>query len=132
MIFDFFYTQYLFAAATVLGISSMLEVKDRQNDKEQFDVAVHLLSQLKDIGSFAAAEFHSHIEAIEQLMHMRRADGKSVSDKLPSTAIVGDARDDFITLSDPFLEGLLDQPMPDLEFIDASMFLPDMYLGGDV
>ncbi|CEL10270.1 hypothetical protein ASPCAL13392 [Aspergillus calidoustus] len=132
MIFDFFYTQYLFAAATVLGISSMLEGKDRQNDKEQFEVAVHLLSQLKDIGSFAAAEFYSHVEAIEKLMHTKLAAGESIPANLSSTAVATYGRDDFMVLSEPFLQGLLDQPIPDLEFIDASMFLPDMYLGGGI
>ncbi|KAL3496297.1 fungal-specific transcription factor domain-containing protein [Aspergillus germanicus] len=133
MIFDFFYTQYLFAAVTVLGISSIIETGDRQRDREQFDVAVQPLSQLKDIGSFAAGEFYSHIEAIEGLMETRlAATGKRMPDKLASPGVVTDAKDDFMALSEPFLEGLLDQPIPDLEFIDASMLLPDMYLGGDV
>ncbi|KAJ0418611.1 fungal-specific transcription factor domain-containing protein [Aspergillus carlsbadensis] len=132
MIFDFFYTQYLFAAGTVLGISSMLEGKDRQSDREQFDVAVQLLSQLKNIGSFAAAEFHSHMEAIEQLMESRLAGADRIDNTLASTASDANAGDKFMGLSEPFLEGLLDQPIHDLEFIDASMLLPDMYLGGDV
>jgi hypothetical protein len=110
----------------------MLEGKDRRNDKEQFEVTVHLLSQLKDIGSFAAAEFYSHIEAIEKLMQTKPAAGESIPASLSSTAVVTDGRDDFMALSEPVLQGLLDQPIPDLEFIDASMILPDMYLGGGI
>ncbi|KAL2837347.1 fungal-specific transcription factor domain-containing protein [Aspergillus pseudoustus] len=132
MIFDFFYTQYLFAAATVLGISGLLEGKDSQDDKEQFDVAVQLLSQLKCMGNYAAAEFHSHIDATERLMEITQPDAGGVITHATLDPITMEAKDDFIALSEPFLADLLDQPLSDLEFIDASMYLPDMYLGGDV
>ncbi|KAL3456623.1 fungal-specific transcription factor domain-containing protein [Aspergillus heterothallicus] len=131
MLFDFFYTQYLFAAATVLGISSLLDGKEHQNDHEQFEVAVQLLSQLKSAGNYAAAEFHAHIEAIESLMETGQSDSLILScASLPSPVV--DAKDHFMALSEPFLQGLLDQPLPDLEFIDASLLLPDMYLDGDL
>ncbi|KIA75348.1 hypothetical protein HK57_00177 [Aspergillus ustus] len=132
MIFDFFYIQYLFAAATVLGISSLLEGKDNQSDREQFDVAVQLLYQLKSVGNYAAAEFHSHIEAIERLMDTTQPDAGGVITHGTLDLSSLEAKDDFMALSEPFLADLLDQPLPDLEFIDASMYLPDMYLAGDM
>lgn len=69
MVFDFFYTQYLFSAATILAISTLLHGKDRQSDEDQFEVTVSFLVQLQDNGNYAAAEFHKHIEAITDLMY---------------------------------------------------------------
>ncbi|KAL5046503.1 hypothetical protein BDW71DRAFT_197453 [Aspergillus fruticulosus] len=39
MVLDFFYAQYIFSAAIVLTISTLLHGKDRQSDEEQFEVA---------------------------------------------------------------------------------------------
>ncbi|KAL4772423.1 fungal-specific transcription factor domain-containing protein [Aspergillus nidulans var. acristatus] len=143
MVFDFFYTQYLFSAATILAISTLLHGKDRQSDEEQFEVAVSFLVQLRDNGNYAAAEFHKHIEAITGLMHSTKirlgAQSGAENSTAPQDSAHNSAVDAAITelpstftdvtpgtaLFDPFLQELLEQPPPDLEFIDSSMYLDD-------
>ncbi|KAL4811618.1 fungal-specific transcription factor domain-containing protein [Aspergillus spinulosporus] len=143
MVFDFFYTQYLFSAATILAISTLIYGKDRRSDEEQFEVAVSFLLQLRDNGNYAAAEFHRHIEGIIDLMHstkirlgIQSGDGNAAT---PQDSGHNSAVDAAITelpstftdmttgtaLFDPFLQGLLGQPPPDLEFIDSSMYLDE-------
>ncbi|TIC95126.1 putative transcriptional regulatory protein C3C7.04 [Colletotrichum higginsianum] len=72
--FDYFYTQYLFSAATILAASSLLSGgKEAANDREQFEEAAQFLSQLKDSGNFAAEEFCQHIDAMKATMAAARA-----------------------------------------------------------
>ena len=145
MIFDYFYTQYLFSAATVLGISTLLDSKEHQSDEEQFKVATDFLLQLWNSGNYAAVKFYQHIEAVLNLMETTKA-RLGVRD-WTATGIPQDSTDmarlnritsldekaygvgDFMTagtaLSDPFLQELLDQPLPDLQFIDSSMYLDE-------
>ncbi|KAL4792174.1 fungal-specific transcription factor domain-containing protein [Aspergillus venezuelensis] len=142
MMFDFFYTQYLFSATTVLGISSLLDSNERQSDEEQFEVAVSLLMQLRENGNYAAVEFHKHIEAAATMMRAMKARlaGESpltldqdvgISANLATnnahgeTASLQDSMTAGAALSEPFLQELLDQPLSDLQFIDASMFLDE-------
>ncbi|KAF2014081.1 fungal-specific transcription factor domain-containing protein [Aaosphaeria arxii CBS 175.79] len=66
--FDYFNTQYLFVAATVLAISSLLGNQQNDGDKHNFDNAVELLQQLDRSGSFGAKEFCEHIDAMQQSM----------------------------------------------------------------
>lgn len=145
MIFDYFYTQYLFSAATVLGISTLLDSKERQSDEEQFEVATDFLLQLRNSGNYAAAEFYQHIEAALSLMETTKAclgvndstatgipqDSADIASLSRSTGLeeTASAVGDFMTagtaLSEPFLQELLDQPLPDLQFIDSSMYLDE-------
>ncbi|KAL3431590.1 fungal-specific transcription factor domain-containing protein [Aspergillus tetrazonus] len=143
MVFDFFYTQYLFSAATILAISALLHGKDRQSDEEQFEVAVSFLVQLQDNGNYAAAEFHKHIEAITDLMYSTKVrlgvQSASENATAPQDSAYNSILDAEITelwstftdvipgtaLFDPSLQGLLEQPPLDLEFIDSSMYLDD-------
>ncbi|KAL6230654.1 hypothetical protein BDW75DRAFT_60136 [Aspergillus navahoensis] len=143
MVFDFFYTQYLFSASTILAISTLLHGKDCQSDEEQFEVAVSFLLQLRDNGNYAAAEFHKHIEAISELLRstkmrlgIQSGDGTAAA---PQDSTYNSGVDTAITelpstftdmttgtvLFDPLLQELLEQPAPDLEFIDSSMYLDE-------
>ncbi len=144
MIFDYFYTQYLFSSATVLGVSTLLDSKERQSDEEQFEVAAGFLQQLRDSGNYAAAEFYQHLEAAIALMDTTKArlgvlEGAAAAIRQESMAGPGfnpsalegasSTVTDFMTagtaLSEPLLQELLDQPLTDLQFIDSSMYLDD-------
>ena len=145
MIFDYFYTQYLFSAATVLGISTLLDSKERQSDEEQFEVTTDFLLQLRNSGNYAAVEFHQHIEAALSLMETAKArlgvhawtvteipqDSTDMASLNRSTSLeetvsgVGDYMTAGTALSEPFLQELLDQPLPDLQFIDSSVYLDE-------
>lgn len=141
MTFDFFYTQYLFSAATVLGISTLLDSKERQSDEEQFEVAASLFPQLRDCGNYAAAEFYQHIEAATVLMqksvhHLYDHIGDfPTSQNSTNTGNTHDFEGPSFTLrgsmtagtalSEPLLHELLDQPLPDLQFIDSSISLDE-------
>ncbi|KAI8246295.1 hypothetical protein K4K55_010314 [Colletotrichum sp. SAR 10_96] len=134
------FNQYLFSASTILAISSLLNGKESQNDREQFEEAAQFLSQLRDNGNFAAGEFCQHIDAIKAMMaaaHARRG-GYSVSGDV--STLLGDATATFgdamsiaqpftaqnttagMALAEPSLQELLAQPILDLQFIDASIY----------
>ncbi|KAE8410955.1 hypothetical protein BDV36DRAFT_103879 [Aspergillus pseudocaelatus] len=66
--FDYFHTQYLFSAATILGISSLLGQGDAARDREDFEFAGQLLGNLRDCGSFSAMELYRHFEAVKTAM----------------------------------------------------------------
>lgn len=67
--FDYFNTQHLFSAATILAISSLLGGPESLNDREAFDFAGQLLEKVRDSGSSAGAEFCRHIEAMRADIH---------------------------------------------------------------
>ncbi|KAK1498631.1 fungal specific transcription factor [Colletotrichum tamarilloi] len=139
--FDYFYTQYLFSAATILAASSLLSGKESHNDREQFEEAAQFLSQLKDNGNYAAEEFCHHIDAMKLTMaaaHVRRGDFAGAGD---SAALLNDTTAAFtdaavnlnqpfaeqnttagMALNEPSLQELLAQPLLDLQFIDASIY----------
>ncbi|KAH7126141.1 fungal-specific transcription factor domain-containing protein [Dactylonectria macrodidyma] len=134
--FDYFYTQYLFSAATVLAISSLLDGKDYRNDREQFESSVQFLEQLRETGNFAAGEFCQHTDAMKVTMaaaQARRGDFAMpvaapplMDDASLGTLDVGAAFAAGATagmaLSEPSLQELLSQPILDLQFINASMY----------
>ncbi|KAI8287923.1 hypothetical protein K4K60_011811 [Colletotrichum sp. SAR11_57] len=134
------FNQYLFSASTILAISSLLNGKESQNDREQFEEAAQFLSQLRDNGNFAAGEFCQHIDAMKAMMaaaHARRG-GYSVTGDTSTllgdeTATFGDAMNIAqpftaqnttagMALAEPSLQELLAQPILDLQFIDASIY----------
>ena len=133
MMSDYFYTQYLFTVATVLAISSLIDGKDSQADRESFETAAEFLSQLKDSGNFVAAEFNQHVDAMKALFasvetKMQSRSACASSAQAVDTGRIGsesmatahDITADMV-LSDPLFYDLLAQPMLDLEFIDASL-----------
>lgn len=67
---DYFDTQYLFSATTVLAISSLLQSPRSQADGDDFNNAVELLRQLARSGNYGAKEFVKHMDAIEQSMQL--------------------------------------------------------------
>lgn len=68
-------TQYLFSALTVLAASSLLSHDDSANDRDGFEDAVQLLSQVKDSGNFPAQEFYRHAELI--VAAVKKADDRT-------------------------------------------------------
>lgn len=78
--FNYFFAQYLFSAATVLAISSLLpKGKENASDEDQFEAAASILYQIRDSGSFAGREFCRHIDAIKTAVEeaRRRQAGRS-------------------------------------------------------
>ncbi|TID17807.1 Alternative oxidase [Venturia nashicola] len=49
-IFDYFHTQYLFSAATILAISALSDTRPENSDADEFETACQILSQLGQIG----------------------------------------------------------------------------------
>ncbi|GKT46351.1 uncharacterized protein ColSpa_06532 [Colletotrichum spaethianum] len=138
--FDYFYTQYLFSAATILAASSLLNGKESHNDREQFEEAAQFLSQLKDNGNFAAEEFCQHIDAMKKTMaaaQARRGGYAAEGDTSAAMPYPTSTFTDAVNLGQPFqtqnttagmalnepsLQELLAQPILDLQFIDASIY----------
>ncbi|KAL8382334.1 hypothetical protein RB595_006222 [Gaeumannomyces hyphopodioides] len=64
--FNYFYSQYMFSAATVMAVSSLLPSgADNGSDGEHFEAAASILNQVKNNGSFAGREFCRHMDAIK-------------------------------------------------------------------
>jgi proline utilization trans-activator len=140
-IFDYFNSQYLFSAATILAISSFLPSNKSQSDGEDFESAVQLIEQLKQNGNYGAHEFTRHFEAMKVAFQSApwpdrgvrdsetdftahfnpTGEGMSNSDR---DRIISEVPGSRITtgmaLAMPTLQEL--QSQPDLGFIDASMY----------
>lgn len=63
--FDFFKTQRMFSAATVLLISGVLGGSESARDLDDFEFACDLLKKLSDAGSYTATELHPLLEALK-------------------------------------------------------------------
>lgn len=74
VIFDYFYTQYLFSVATNLALSSLLGSPQSQSDGDNFNTAVDIIRQLSQSGNFAAKEFCEHLDAMQESMEKIRND----------------------------------------------------------
>ncbi|KAI0098092.1 fungal-specific transcription factor domain-containing protein [Nemania sp. FL0031] len=66
--FDYFNTQFLFSAATILAISSLLAGIGDTGDVESLELASQLLIKLRDAGSFVAVELCQHILALKEVV----------------------------------------------------------------
>lgn len=141
MIFDYFDTQYMFSSATILALSISRDRSTSGSDRDRLECLQQFLSQLKDSGNFAAAEFHQHLSAITALLSATNIHSENhpmaavplgatagVSSELPPTT--RDQLHDYmeeefaseITLEDPLFCNLLAQPATDLQFIDEASF----------
>ena len=137
--FDYFNTQYLFSAVTILAISSLIGVPESSKDREDFVFAGQLLGNLRDSGSFAATEFCRHIDAMKSDIH----DFLSNVSPNPQEADVAVSADDQgqptimaqspqlmtsgMALAEPSVEAFLqsEQGLPQVDF-----FLDDAQLEG--
>ena len=61
--FDYFRTQYLFSATTILAVSSLID-DPTQTKKQDFILGSQLLDDLKNYGSYPASEFCRHTQAM--------------------------------------------------------------------
>ncbi|TDZ20293.1 putative transcriptional regulatory protein [Colletotrichum orbiculare MAFF 240422] len=141
--FDYFYTQYLFSALTILGASSLLEGPESRGDREAFEESARFLSQLRDAGNYAAQEYCHHVDVMKadlEAFHAKRmglgtdlSDARSFMDESArlqsqSTAFAGSLpirplhTTAGMALAEPSLEELLAQPMLDLQFLESSFY----------
>ncbi|EOD43596.1 putative fungal specific transcription factor domain-containing protein [Neofusicoccum parvum UCRNP2] len=136
--FGYFDTQYLFSAATILAISSLMNGKDSQSDGDHFETAAQFLSQLEQNGNFAAKEFCRHIDAMKLIMRETGGGGTGAieSSSTAASAIPRGAVQDSelpyaagssmvtagMALAEPSLQEFLSQPDLDLRFIDTSIY----------
>ncbi|KAI3334256.1 fungal-specific transcription factor domain-containing protein [Ustulina deusta] len=72
--FDYFNTQFLFSAATILAISSLLPGIGGSGDMECLELSSQLLVKLRDAGSFAAVELCQHILALKEIVQTSAID----------------------------------------------------------
>ncbi|KAF2152725.1 hypothetical protein K461DRAFT_268623 [Myriangium duriaei CBS 260.36] len=124
--FDYFNTQYLFSATSILAISSVLPSSQQQEDRDSFETAVHLLEQLRDSGSFAAKDYCAHLSAVKE--NLAEYEASLVSTELTrhgadqsANGLTGMTTGEM-ALSDPFILDFLAQPDLDVSFIDPSIY----------
>ncbi|GJC88389.1 putative transcriptional regulatory protein C3C7.04 [Colletotrichum liriopes] len=138
--FDYFYTQYLFSALTILAASSLLDGPESRSDREAFEEAARFLSQLRDAGNFGAQEYCHHVDVMRAELERFYAKRLGLPDasqapgpgpgvgfgvgsmssqsgpSLPAHTTAG------MALTEPSLEELLAQPVLDLQFLEASFY----------
>lgn len=141
MIFDYFDTQYMFSAATVLALSISRDKSTSSSDRDRLECLEQFLSQLKSSGNFAAAEFHQHVSAITSLLSAAETQSHSDQTTAASSGSAPNTQAELpseprnhprdymdgmlaseITLEDPLFCHLLAQPATDLQFIDEASF----------
>ncbi|EME43638.1 hypothetical protein DOTSEDRAFT_72863 [Dothistroma septosporum NZE10] len=131
--FDYFSTQYIFASATILALSCLLQSPGWTNDSEEFLLAVQFLQELDRNGNYAAKEYYTHIEALKVVVTdaiNERTQGSSSTDTtttfggLSGSQVV--AVPDYTTptasdgsLQYPPLQDFLNQPAIDLDFMET-------------
>ncbi|KAJ9644500.1 hypothetical protein H2199_003463 [Coniosporium tulheliwenetii] len=138
--FSYFNTQYLFSAATILAISSLLNDRDSQNDGDDFEAAAQFLTQLEQNGNFAAKEFCRHIDAMRVSMKAisgRRDESSSdprgvypalTTPRMPGAIqeaglpYIGSMVTAGMALAEPSLQELLSQPDFNLQFMDTPIY----------
>jgi hypothetical protein len=129
---DFFYTEFLFSAATILAISSVLTLPKSRDDAESFEIAVDLLEQLKQSGSFCAADYCSQMDEIKVIIQalagQNRSHGPATAHaSLEETAQIFDAgtatpADSEWALADQSLQDFLTSQDLDLAFFNAPVY----------
>lgn len=67
--FDYSDTLYLFSVATILAVSTILNVPGSSKDRDDFELSTQLLMELKDSGNCAAVEFYRHLESMKLCMN---------------------------------------------------------------
>ncbi|KAK1994954.1 fungal-specific transcription factor domain-containing protein [Colletotrichum falcatum] len=145
--FDYFYTQYLFSALTILAASSLLDDDGAggAGDREAFEESARFLSQLGDAGNFAAQEYCHHADVLRAEIERFRAKkrtgppglgaagddpgpragfgpGSEVSPRAAAGPTSPARATAGMALTEPSLEELLAQPVLDLQFLEASFY----------
>ncbi|KAH7396325.1 fungal-specific transcription factor domain-containing protein [Pyrenochaeta sp. MPI-SDFR-AT-0127] len=128
--FDYFNTQFLFSAATILAISGLLGSSQSESDNHNFDNAVVFLRQLDQSGSYGAKEFCEHIDAMQKSMAAVRSDTSTL---LASRALLdadqaamGVSTEPGLTagmaLAEPSFQDFLAETDLDIQEFDSSAF----------
>ncbi|QIX00408.1 hypothetical protein AMS68_005925 [Peltaster fructicola] len=122
--FDYFFTQFLFSSATILGLSALLRGPNWNDDRQEFLLALSFLHQLERNGNFGAREFSTHADAIEELLRDdldARPDGIVLHEQ--QHTVLAEPLQDFLNDPDLNLEGI-DFGLDQLDWQD--MFLSDI------
>lgn len=72
-IFGYFHAQYLFSAAMVMLISSLISPENATSDMEAFQTGAQVLRCMSGDGNFAASEFSKNIEGIKSSLDVYRS-----------------------------------------------------------
>ncbi|CAK3837103.1 related to positive activator of transcription [Lecanosticta acicola] len=121
--FDYFNTQYIFSAATILALSVFLRGNDWSKDYEDFQMAVQFLQQLDRSGNFAAKEYSMHIDAIrttlEEHMSGDTLSGSGPDQQIPGMPSIPQAMPIDPVSPGPPLQDFLNLPAIDLDFMET-------------
>lgn len=128
--FDYFSTQYLFSAATILAVAGPLGSPQQVEDRDNFETAVGILDQLNKNGNFAAKDYCAHLSAVKDSLAHFQARTEAAATATSVRRNSGDRADQAdlgitstdMALSDPFLLEFLAQPDLDVGFIDPSIY----------
>jgi proline utilization trans-activator len=143
--FEYFSTLYLFSAGSVLALSSQMKNKGSYKDREDFELASQLMTELKQSGNMAAVEFSRHFGSMESFMSSggggstplsgqgnaatgpQASDGSTGSGHPSSDAPMN--RSAVMTagmaLAEPSMQAFLSLPEPNFQHMDMSFLQND-------
>lgn len=142
-IFDYTYTQYLFASATILAMSSLSIGQNDDSDKDGFESACQFIEQLRQNGNYGAKEMVRHLDGVKHAMAQFKGDTMSFDgmdgmsaltnaavmqsqhNLTPTTMTPGSGFQPTMTaemaLAEPSLQDFLSQADFDPTFLDAQI-----------
>ncbi|KAF2089029.1 hypothetical protein K490DRAFT_37986, partial [Saccharata proteae CBS 121410] len=139
--FDYFKAHYLFTAAIILAISSLMKGKDSQNDGDYFETAAQFLDQLDQNGNFGAKDICPHMEAMRDILKSNpcrneraSSDSFTANPPIPVSALPNAMQDvgffyspgSMVTagmaLAEPSLQEFLAQPNLDLDLGETPLY----------
>lgn len=137
MMFDYSFTQYMFASATLVRVASLLPGYGAVSDLGSFHRLAEFLSQLKSNGNFVAVEFCAHIEALEHLLSLdtlqhthdlRKQTASGARSNLEHSEGLPEASGSISSngaIFDLFRQDAADSALSDVQFIDDSLLSHD-------
>lgn len=136
--FDYFDTLYLFSVATILAVSSLLNSSGSSKDRDDFELSLQLLTELKDNGNCAAVEFSRHLESMKTCINRiegsaQFSNGSSINAVDIRVAGLGDIGMGYpsgntpynmtagMALAEPSMQAFLAQTDPNFQQMDLSI-----------
>ncbi|KAI1843554.1 hypothetical protein JX266_010187 [Neoarthrinium moseri] len=144
--FDYSPTLYLFSAATILSLSSLLQGQGSSKDRDDFELALQLTTELNQNGNCAAVEFERHLQAMKGCMKVfeESTQVSTHTDGIDSSGMVSQAPGSMgldyalgtttyntgtftagMALAEPSMQAFLSQSDPNFQHMDISILQND-------
>lgn len=136
--FDYFNNLYLLSVGTILAVSSLLNTPGSSKDRDDFELCLQLLTELKSNGNCAAVEFARHLGSMKNCMNnidepSQVLNGDNVNNLEMAVSSLGDIGMSYpsgstpynmtagMALAEPSMQAFLAQTDPSFQQMDLSI-----------